>query len=92
MVALSFFWLNVAVGSGGRTAPAGQHQEVNALATPNYSYEKRQRELAKKRKAEEKRQKKLGRVGDGPADDAAGGAPVEQDGGANPAPPPRPAE
>jgi hypothetical protein len=28
------------------------------LATPNYSYEKRQRELAKKRKAEEKRQRK----------------------------------
>ncbi len=28
------------------------------MATPNYSYEKRQRELAKKRKAEEKRQKK----------------------------------
>jgi hypothetical protein len=31
------------------------------LATPNYSYEKRQRELAKKRKAEEKRQRKLNR-------------------------------
>jgi hypothetical protein len=29
------------------------------VATPNYSYEKRQRELAKKRKQEEKRQKKL---------------------------------
>lgn len=28
------------------------------MATPNYSYEKRQRELAKKRKQEEKRQKK----------------------------------
>ena len=28
------------------------------MATPNYSYEKRQRELAKKRKTEEKRQKK----------------------------------
>ena len=28
------------------------------LATPNYSYEKRQRELAKKRKTEEKRQRK----------------------------------
>ena len=45
----------------------------NALATPNYSYEKRQRELAKKRKAEEKRQKKGGRVGDndgGPADNS----------------------
>lgn len=37
-----------------------------ALATPNYSYEKRQRELAKKRKAEEKRQKKQGRTGDIP--------------------------
>jgi hypothetical protein len=35
------------------------------LATPNYSYEKRQRELAKKRKAEEKRQRKLnGKPGD----------------------------
>lgn len=31
------------------------------LATPNYSYEKRQRELAKKRKQEEKRQKKTER-------------------------------
>ena len=29
------------------------------MATPNYGYEKRQRELAKKRKAEEKRMKKL---------------------------------
>ena len=28
------------------------------MATPNYSYEKRQRELAKKRKNEEKAQKK----------------------------------
>jgi len=31
------------------------------LATPNYAYEKRQRELAKKRKAEEKRLKKQSR-------------------------------
>jgi len=31
------------------------------LATPNYAYEKRQRELAKKGKAEEKRQRKQGR-------------------------------
>jgi hypothetical protein len=38
------------------------------LATPNYSYEKRQRELAKKRKAEEKRQRKQsGKEGDAPA-------------------------
>lgn len=33
----------------------------SVLATPNYSYEKRQRELAKKRKNEEKRQRKLNR-------------------------------
>ena len=34
------------------------------MATPNYSFEKRQRELAKKRKAEEKRQKKASGTGD----------------------------
>ena len=46
------------------------------LATPNYSYEKRQRELAKKRKAEEKKQKKAsgGRPGDGGSDEATGDA------------------
>ena len=45
-----------------------------ALATPNDSYEKRQRELAKKRKAEEKRQKKQQRGQDGNPvpDDGAG--------------------
>lgn len=31
------------------------------MATPNYSYEKRQRELAKKRKNEEKKQRKAQR-------------------------------
>ena len=40
-----------------RPARAG-HPKEHALATPNYSYEKRQRELAKKRKNEEKLQKK----------------------------------
>ena len=35
------------------------------MATPNYSYEKRQRELAKKRKQEEKRQKKANPRPDG---------------------------
>lgn len=40
----------------------------SALATPNYSYEKRQRELAKKRKAEEKRQKKGPRLDQSPED------------------------
>nr|WP_130433753.1 hypothetical protein [Rivibacter subsaxonicus] len=42
------------------------------MATPNYSYEKRQRELAKKRKKEEKLQRKAsgkpGDDGDAPAD------------------------
>ena len=52
------------------------------MATPNYSYEKRQRELAKKRKAEEKRQRKLSGKPDEP------GSPDEPqaDGEAAPAP------
>lgn len=41
------------------------------MATPNYSYEKRQRELAKKRKAEEKRQKKTHKGHDAPGEDTA---------------------
>ena len=57
------------------------------MATPNYSYEKRQRELAKKRKAEEKRQRKLS----GKSGDAA--APDEPQAEAEPAPTPaQPAE
>jgi hypothetical protein len=52
------------------------------LATPNYSYEKRQRELAKKRKAEEKRQRKninKGESGDSaePSPPSEGGAPAQ---------------
>ena len=55
------------------------------MATPNYSYEKRQRELAKKRKNEEKAQKKkLGHGGaDGEPDTATEGTP-----GGNPSPEP----
>jgi hypothetical protein len=52
------------------------------LATPNYSYEKRQRELAKKRKAEEKRQRKLS----GKPDDAAASDEPQTDGDAAAAP------
>jgi len=41
------------------------------LATPNYGYEKRQKELAKKKKKEEKLKNKAERkVGDGPEDGA----------------------
>jgi hypothetical protein len=41
------------------------------LATPNYGYEKRQKELAKKKKKEEKLKAKSERkVGDGAPDDA----------------------
>jgi hypothetical protein len=35
------------------------------MAKPNYSFEKRQRELKKNKKQEEKRQKKLARGDDG---------------------------
>ncbi|MBB4843620.1 hypothetical protein HNP55_002143 [Paucibacter oligotrophus] len=37
------------------------------MATPNYSYEKRQRELAKKRKTEEKRLRKANKSEGGDA-------------------------
>ena len=43
------------------------------MATPNYGYEKRQKELAKKRKKEDKLKAKADRKtgeGEGPADDA----------------------
>ena len=42
------------------------------MAKPNYSYEKRQRELAKKKKKEEKRKKKQGTKDDSPASDSRG--------------------
>ncbi|MED5618532.1 hypothetical protein [Ideonella sp. BN130291] len=59
------------------------------MATPNYSYEKRQRELAKKRKKEEKLQKKSHRddtPGHAPSDagnntDAGAPPPAEPSGG-----------
>ena len=54
------------------------------MAKPNYSFEKRQRELAKKKKKEEKLKEKAGRkVGDPAPDDApddevmTGAAPAE---------------
>ncbi len=56
------------------------------MAKPNYSFEKRQRELAKKKKKEEKLKDKAGRkAGDGAPDDApdddstTADAPVEAD-------------
>ena len=52
------------------------------LASPNYSYEKRQRELAKKRKAEDKRQRKLS----GKPEDANATDEPQNDGEAAPAP------
>jgi hypothetical protein len=44
------------------------------LAKPNYQYEKRQKELAKKKKKEEKRLRKLGQPEAGSQEDA-GAAP-----------------
>jgi hypothetical protein len=53
------------------------------MAKPNYSFEKRQRELAKKKKKEEKLKEKAGRkVGGEP--NTADGEPPEQDAPANP--------
>ena len=39
------------------------------MAKPNYSYDKRQKELAKKKKQEEKRKRKQGNQGEPPATD-----------------------
>lgn len=68
-------------------AGAYAHCRSTALATPNYSYEKRQRELAKKRKAEEKRQKKLQRGQDGAAPEGDADAPAPDADTAAPATP-----
>ena len=38
------------------------------MAKPNYSYEKRQKEIAKKKKQEEKRKRKQGNHGEPPAE------------------------
>lgn len=52
------------------------------MPKPNYSFEKRQRELAKKKKQEEKRARKAthkaGAEGGQAGDDAAGPAPTER--------------
>jgi len=62
------------------------------LATPNYGYEKRQRELAKRQKKEEKLRAKSARrhnpdgspVDDGDAPDAAAGGAEERPAGSTP--------
>ena len=51
------------------------------MAKTNYSFEKRQRELAKKKKQEEKRQRKANRTDSGttpPAEDGAAPGPDSQ--------------
>lgn len=48
-----------------------QNLKENPLATPNYSFEKRQRDLAKKKKKEEKLKKKSGPAGPAPAENPA---------------------
>jgi hypothetical protein len=53
------------------------------MAKPNYSFEKRQRELAKKKKKEEKAREKADRKSSpGGGTDAAGDVSVDEPGGA----------
>lgn len=56
------------------------------MATPNYSYEKRQKELAKKRKKEDKLKRKAEGKPDEPGDDEGSGegGTSEPDAGAQP--------
>jgi hypothetical protein len=59
----------------GTTLPA---DERISLPTPNYAYEKRQRELAKKRKKEENLKRKTEhRPEDGPASDTGAPPPAQ---------------
>ena len=51
---------------GGTLRPPFQFEET-FLAKPNYSFEKRQREIARKKKQDEKRQRKVQRAPDEPA-------------------------
>ncbi len=62
-------------------------QRIPPLATPNYSYEKRQRELAKKRKLEEKKQRKQHRPDSGSAGPEASDQSQGGQEGQNAAPP-----
>jgi len=48
------------------------------LATPNYQYEKRQKDLAKKKKQEEKRLRKTTRHEDAPAETPTEAPPAGQ--------------
>jgi len=54
-------------------APLTTYQKETLLAKPNYLYEKRQKDLAKKKKQEEKRQRKLDKSGAPPTE-----APTQQ--------------
>ena len=49
---------------------ANPHERDRHLAKPNYAFAKRQRDLAKKQKREEKRKRKLGPEEPAPAADA----------------------
>jgi len=62
--------------------PSRRIHSRSVVATPNYSYEKRQRELAKKRKQEEKRQKKTNPRPDGEPEAPAPGDTAGQGGAA----------
>jgi hypothetical protein len=73
------------------TQTCSNSKEGRPVAKPNYSFEKRQRELAKKKKKEEKLKEKAERksgapaTGDGPAEDGtdtqAGAAPAAEGAG-----------
>jgi hypothetical protein len=70
-------------GRGGSTVRlACNEEEDHTLAKPNYQYEKRQKDLAKKKKQEEKRLRKQNRgatePGEAPAEPAADAVPSQK--------------
>ncbi len=68
-------------GQAQRNVKVTPYKRKHTLATPNYGYEKRQKELAKKRKKEDKLKSKSERKGPGEEDASVEGqdAPVTDD-------------
>jgi hypothetical protein len=66
-------------GAAGRSG-SNTCRQGDKLAKPNYQYEKRQKDLAKKKKQEEKRLRKINKTGVQPAE-TPGQVPAEGDTG-----------
>ena len=70
MVGPSVVSCGYTLGLRARTMRSIRALQEAALAKPNYKFQKRQKDLAKQKKKEEKRLKKAARTGEQPSDGA----------------------